>query len=57
MSDTIDVNIKSAFAIMRVFIPGMKERQFGHIINIGSNAANRFLKGTTIVLQLLLLLY
>ena len=45
MSTTIDINVKATIAFMRVFIPGMKTREFGHIINIGSNAANRYAPG------------
>lgn len=36
----IDTNIKGLVHMTRAFLPGMVERQCGHVINIGSVAAN-----------------
>ena len=34
----IDINVKGLLYVSKAIIPGMTERQFGHIINIGSSA-------------------
>jgi 3-hydroxy acid dehydrogenase/malonic semialdehyde reductase len=36
----IDTNIKGLVHISRAFLPGMVERKCGHVINLGSVAAN-----------------
>lgn len=36
----IDTNIKGLVHMTRTFLPGMVERQHGHVINVGSVAAN-----------------
>ncbi len=36
----IDTNIKGLVHMTRAFLPGMVERQHGHVINVGSVAAN-----------------
>jgi NAD(P)-dependent dehydrogenase (short-subunit alcohol dehydrogenase family) len=36
--DLIEVNVTSAFALCRAFVPGMIERGFGRVINVASNA-------------------
>jgi 3-oxoacyl-[acyl-carrier protein] reductase len=37
--EMIDVNLKSAFLVTQAFLPGMREKQWGRIINISSVAA------------------
>ena len=38
IDQVIDTNVKGAIAILRAFLPGMLERNRGHIINMGSVA-------------------
>ncbi len=38
-NDTLNVNLSGAFRMIRRVLPGMIERRFGRIINIGSTAA------------------
>ena len=43
----VDVNISALFHVTRAVLPGMVERQHGHVINIGSTAGrNTFVGGT-----------
>ena len=37
--EMIDVNLKSAFLVTQAFLPGMRKKQCGRIINISSVAA------------------
>jgi 3-oxoacyl-[acyl-carrier protein] reductase len=37
--EMIDVNLKSAFLVTQAFLPGMRKKQWGRIINISSVAA------------------
>jgi 3-hydroxy acid dehydrogenase/malonic semialdehyde reductase len=44
----LDTNVRGAIFMMQAVVPGMRKRQTGHIINIGSVAGmsdGRFVKG------------
>jgi NADP-dependent 3-hydroxy acid dehydrogenase YdfG len=48
----IDINVKGLLYVSKAIIPQMIERKSGHIINIGSTAAKKFIQtGMYIVLQ------
>ncbi len=38
----MDTNVIGTIALCRAFVPGMKERGAGHIINMGSVAVRKF---------------
>jgi NADP-dependent 3-hydroxy acid dehydrogenase YdfG len=44
----LDTNVMGSIALCRAFLPGMKERGSGHIINMGSVAVRQ--QSTTLVL-------
>lgn len=44
----VDTNVKGLLYVSRAVVPGMLERQHGHIINIGSISGHRVYAGATI---------
>jgi NADP-dependent 3-hydroxy acid dehydrogenase YdfG len=40
----IDINVKGLLYVSKAIIPQMIERKSGHIINIGSTAAKKFIQ-------------
>ena len=44
----IDVNMTGAFLVTRAFVPGMRERKFGRIINMGSILSGRGMASRTV---------
>lgn len=47
VDDMIDVNLRAPLQLMRMVLPGMVERGYGHVINMTSTAAHHILPGTT----------
>jgi NADP-dependent 3-hydroxy acid dehydrogenase YdfG len=44
----IDTNIRGLITLTRLILPGMKERKFGHIVNISSTAGNYQYPGSNV---------
>jgi 3-oxoacyl-[acyl-carrier protein] reductase len=45
---TLTVNLTAPFRLMKAFIPGMKERGWGRVVNIASRAGQTFVPATTV---------
>lgn len=44
----LDVNMTGAFLVTRAFVPGMRERKFGRVINMGSILSGRGMANRTV---------
>jgi 3-oxoacyl-[acyl-carrier protein] reductase len=44
---TLTVNLHAPFALVRSFLPGMREREWGRIVNIASRAGRAFSSGSS----------
>ena len=52
----INTNITGAFALVRAFTPGMIERGYGHIVNVGSISADKVRPGNKTFLNYIITL-